>query len=79
MTTRKPKTAIVTRDAAPVLSRFEAVERTASAIHEQSGANKLARALLSGGKLHAVISDGRSTVEICDGKVAVSVQQDETE
>jgi hypothetical protein len=41
---------------------------------EQTGA-QLVRALLQGGKLHAVISDGKSTIEIMDGSVAVSVAQ----
>ena len=70
---------VATRDAASVLSRFEAVERNARTIHEQSVGSKMARALLSGGRLHAVVTDGRSTIEICDGKVAVSVEQGETE
>jgi len=37
----------------------------------------MARAILSGGNLHCVVSDGRSTIEISGGKVAVSVQQDD--
>ena len=78
-TTSKAVT-VATRDAAGIMSRFEAVEQNARTIHEQSVGGKMARALLSNGRLSAVISDGRSTIEICDGKVAVSVQSsDETE
>jgi hypothetical protein len=64
--------------AGAVAKRFAAVENEASRIHaEQSGA-KLVRALLQGGgKLHAVISDGKSTLEIMDGSVALSVAQAE--
>jgi len=60
-----------------VAKRFASVEAEASRIHaEQSGA-QLVRALLSGGKLHAVISDGKSTLEVMDGSVALSVAQPE--
>jgi hypothetical protein len=62
-----------------VAKRFASVEAEASRIHaEQSGAS-LVRALLQGGKLHAVISDGKSTLEIMDGSVALSVAQAEAD
>jgi hypothetical protein len=62
-----------------VAKRFQACEAEASRIHaEQSGAS-LVRALLDGSGLHAVISDGKSTIEICGGKVALSVTQDRPE
>jgi len=65
--------------AGKIATRFQAVEAAAQRIHtEQSGA-QLVRALLSGGKLHAVISDGKSTLEIMDGSVALSVAQTGTE
>jgi len=65
--------------AGAVAKRFAAVENEASRIHaEQSGAS-LVRALLQGGKLHAVISDGKSTLEIMDGSVALSVAQAEAD
>ena len=68
---------IAARSAGDIVARFEAVEAAACRIHqEQSGAN-LMRALLSGGKLSAIVSDRHSTIEIYDGKVSVSVKQDE--
>jgi hypothetical protein len=68
---------IAARSAGDTIARFEAVEAAACRIHqEQSGAN-LMRALLSGGKLSAIVSDRHSTIEIYDGKVSVSVKQDE--
>jgi len=75
---RKSKAVTVaTCDAAAIMTRFKAVEDNAHAIHEQSVGTKMARAILSGGNLHCVVSDGRSTIEISGGKVAVSVQQDD--
>ena len=59
--------------------RFQAVEAEASRIHaEQSGA-QLVRALLQGGKLLSIVSDGKSTIEVCNGRVALSVAQAQTE
>jgi len=65
--------------AGTVAKRFASVEAEASRIHtEQSGAS-LVRALLSGGKLHAVVTDGQSTIEVRNGSVALSVTQPDTE
>jgi hypothetical protein len=63
--------------AGAVAKRFASVEAEASRIHAEQTGGKLVRALLSGGKLHAVISDGKSTIEIMDGSVALSVAQAE--
>jgi hypothetical protein len=60
---------IAASSAGAVAKRFDA---------EQSG-SKLVRALLSGGKFHAVISDGKSTLDVMDGSVALSVAQAEEE
>ena len=59
--------------------RFASVEAEAQQIHtEQTGA-QLVRALLQGGKLHAVVTDGQSTIEVCNGAVALSVAQAEVD
>ena len=51
------------------------VEAEAEGIHaEQSGA-RLVRAVMNGGGLHAVLSDGTSTLEVCNGAVALSVKE----
>jgi hypothetical protein len=60
-------------NAAGILRRFQAeAERIAG---EQNGA-KMVRAVLDQNGLHAVISDGHSTIEIANGAVAVSVKQE---
>lgn len=59
--------------AGSIATRFSAVEAEAERIHaEQSGA-KLVRAMMNGSGLHAILSDGKATLEICDGAVALSV------
>ena len=63
--------------AATALSRFGAVEREAQRIHQEQTGSRLVRALLDGSGLHAVITDGKATLEIASGKVAVSVRQEE--
>ncbi len=80
MAIKKTSIAVAANSAAAIARRFEAVEREAERIHtEQTGA-AIVRALLGGAGLHAVITDGKATLEICNGKVAVSVtRQDETE
>jgi hypothetical protein len=61
--------------AGSVATRFASVEAEAQRIHtEQTGA-KLVRAVLNGGGLHAVLSDGKTTIEVLDGKVALSVSE----
>jgi hypothetical protein len=70
---------IAASDAANTLARFASVEAEASRIHAEQAGSKLVRALLSGGKLHAVISDGSSTIEVHDGQVALTVTQPDTE
>jgi len=62
-----------------VARRFAAVENEASRIHSEAVGGKLVRALLSGGKLHAVVTDGQSTIEVRNGSVALSVTQPDTE
>lgn len=49
---------------------------TDSTYGEQNGA-RLVRAVLDGAGLHAVISDGKATIEIVNGAVAVSVTNGE--
>ncbi len=68
---------VAASNAASMAKRFASVEAEASRIHSEQSGSKLVRALLSGGKLHAVISDGKSTIEIMDGQVALSVAQSE--
>ena len=82
MTIRKAKNttiAIASEKAGTVMARFEAVEREAQKIHEQQMGTKLARALLSNGSLHLVLSDGKATVEVANGAVALSVKQENEE
>lgn len=66
---------VAASNAGMIAERFQAVEAEASRIHaEQSGA-ALVRALVDGSGLHAVLSDGKATIEVCGGKVALSVAQ----
>ena len=70
------KSTAITLAASTAAARWNAVESVANRIHEeQSGAN-LVRALLGKNGLHAVISDGKSTLEVSDGQVALSVKSD---
>ena len=72
--TKSKAIAIAASAAGAVAKRFQAVEAEASRIHaEQSGA-QLVRALLQGGKLPAIVSDGKSTIEVCNGRVALPDQ-----
>jgi len=72
----KSKAVTLAADAAAnTLARFASVEAEAARIHHEQAGSKLVRALVSGGKLHAVISDGASTIEVHDGQVAPSVTQ----
>jgi hypothetical protein len=73
--TKSKSVTIAASDAATTLARFAAVEAAAERIHQEQVGAKLVRALLNGGKLHAVISDGSSTIEVHDGQVALSVTQ----
>jgi hypothetical protein len=66
-------------NAANTLARFQAVENEASRIHQEQVGSKLVRVLLAGGKLHAIVSDGASTIEVRDGQVALSVTQPDAE
>jgi hypothetical protein len=68
---------IAASSAGSMAKRFASAEAEASRIHSEQSGSKLVRALLQGGKLHAVISDGKSTIEIMDGQVALSVAQSE--
>jgi hypothetical protein len=70
---------IAASSAGSVAKRFASVEAEASRIHSEQSGSRLVRALLSGGKLHAVVTDGRSTIEVCNGSVALSVAQAEEE
>jgi hypothetical protein len=70
---------IAASSAGAVAKRFVSVEAEASRIHAEQSGSKLVRALLSGGKFHAVISDGKSTLDVMDGSVALSVAQAEEE
>jgi hypothetical protein len=56
---------VAVSNAGMIAKRFQAVEAEASRIHaEQSGAT-LVRALVNGSGLHAVLSDGKTTIEVC--------------
>jgi hypothetical protein len=68
---------VAASNAGTVAKRFASVEAEASRIHSEQTGGKLVRALLSGGKLHAVVTDGQSTIEVCNGSVALSVAQPE--
>ena len=72
---RKSKSlTIAAQNAGTIAARFQSVEAEANRIHtEQTGAT-LVRALLGGQGLHAVISDGKSTVEVFNGQVSLSVK-----
>ena len=66
---------IAASKAGAVATRFASVEAEAERIYaEQSGA-RLVRAVMNGGGLHAVLSDGTSTLEVCNGAVALSVKE----
>src|ERR1035437_9789740 len=58
---------IAARSAGDVLARFGAVESEACRIHQEQSGAKLVRALLKDGKMHAVITDGKSPLEVMDG------------
>ena len=65
------------QSASAVTTRFADVERVANRIHQEQQGASLMRALLDkSGKLHAVLSDGKATLEVMDGAVALSVAQD---
>jgi hypothetical protein len=57
-----------------IAARFAAVEAEATRIHEEQTGARLVRAMLGGNGLHAVISDGKSTMEVFDGQVSLSVK-----
>jgi hypothetical protein len=65
------------KSASAIATRFASVEVEATRIHQEKSGASLVRALLKGGKLHAVVSDGKSTLEVMDGAVALSVAQDQ--
>jgi hypothetical protein len=75
--TKSKAVTIAAREAGTVANRFSAVEIEAERIHAEQSGSKLVRALMTGGKMHAVISDGKSTLEVHDGVVALSVAQTE--
>jgi hypothetical protein len=79
MTKQSKSIAIAANAAANTLARFQAVEAEAERIHQEQAGSKLVRALLSGGKLHAIVSDGASTIEVHDGQVALTVTQPDAE
>jgi hypothetical protein len=70
---------VAASNAGKIATRFQAVESAAQRAHEEMTGGRLVRALLQGGKLHAVVTDGQSTIEVCNGAVALSVAQPETE
>ncbi len=64
------------QSAGALVSRFSAVESTATRIHQEQSGASLVRALLKGGRMHAVISDEcGSTIEVSDGNVMLSVSK----
>jgi len=63
-------------NAATTLARFAAVEAAAERIHQEQVGAKFVRAAMNGRGLHAVLTDGKTTLEVMDGKVALSVTQD---
>jgi hypothetical protein len=67
---------VAAQSASAVSTRFTAVESEATRIHQEQSGASFVRALLKGGKLHAVVSDGKSTLEVMDGAVALSVAQE---
>ena len=79
MTRRNHSVAIAAESAGRALERFAAVEQAAQAAHEEMTGRAMVRAMLDGNGLHAVISDGKATLEIANGRVAVSVKQEEPE
>lgn len=68
---------IAAQAATAIATRFAAVEVEATRIHQEQSGAKLVRALMKGGKMHAVVSDGKTTLEVMDGAVALSVAQDD--
>jgi hypothetical protein len=68
---------LAAESASKQLERFSAVEEAARQIHEASVGTKFARAMLNGGGLHVLLTDNKTTVEICDGKMVVSVASEE--
>jgi hypothetical protein len=61
--------------AGDIVARFAVVEATACRIHQEQSGARLVRALLKDGKLHAVVTDGNATLEVMDGAVSLSVEQ----
>jgi hypothetical protein len=68
------KSKSLTLAAVGILKRFQAVEREAEHIAAGQNSTQLVQALLNDDGLHAIISDGRATIEIANGQVAVSVK-----
>jgi hypothetical protein len=68
------KSKSLTLAAVGILKRFQAVEREAERIAAGQNSTQLVQALLNDDGLHAIISDGRATIEIANGQVAVSVK-----
>lgn len=64
------------QSAGALVTRFAAVETEATRIHQEQSGASLVRALLKGGRMHAVISDEcGSTIEVSDGNVMLSVSK----
>jgi len=57
------------------LSRWNAAEEEAQRHHTTASSRKIVKAVMNGSGLHAFISDGKATIEICDGAIAVSVNE----
>jgi hypothetical protein len=75
--TNVPAIAELAKRSGAIVTRFAAVETAAHRIHEEQSGAKLVRALMNGGKLHAVVSDGQTTLEVLNGTVVLSVAQPE--
>jgi hypothetical protein len=73
MTKTSNAVTIAASNASAVAKRFAAVETEAQKIHAEQTGGKLVRAFMNGGSIHAVITDGKTTLEVQDGKVALSV------
>jgi hypothetical protein len=62
--------------ASQALTRFNETETFAQRLFRPSG-NKSVQAVIVNGKMHAIFTDGQTTIEIMDGNAAMSVAQSE--
>ena len=62
--------------ASQALTRFNETETFAQRLFRPSS-NKSVQAVIVNGKMHAIFTDGQTTIEIMDGNAAMSVAQSE--